>query len=1450
MRITAYRKIRVWLLSCLVFLAAALCAAVGVSTLKTTTANAATLSAFDYTTDGSSVRVFENSSTTEKSSRSGIRFHVQTGAGYVIPETTTTFLDTSVLSDHNGSYKVADGYTTYTLVLPTRLLGDNELSLTTDKVLKIETTGYWFSDGDDNWESVAYVYNIPEKWYTDTFAFKGIICDSEGAVVAETETSERCFVEVSKAAYKDTINTGWYEWESEARDEAAAGILKSFIPTYNITYVVDGVETTEEVLWGDTPQNVPAFTVTEDEHITYTASWYDEENSEAVDVTTAMTWTENKEITLVCASATEFILTGVSDYNNFTATDGEVYSGAKLYVTLPTSDFYTADEIASGTDRMVEVSADEDCITYEGTGTFGGLQGVWTLLEGTGIGAQMRLVLAFDSSTMEDGDKLTLKEDSVFYADNIMYKLAEEFTIDYSVVDDEEDYGVFLGYLHNSDIKKIEPWDEYNDGTRLRIRVTFHDDLLINSDFTFAFDGTLPDGYAYPVYTLCNETATATQISGGYYYWNEGANTILELDGYEEHNADELYGAPGTKIVQNGGYYIFEDAMYAYFNGSEWVVGEEMGTFGADAFVAKGKNYTTGTEEVRFTTNSNTALTAGGTTDRWFDEVRQLNVENMSKTEEYAVYATKPDGTVTPITEFVYHGQSYEDGTGYNHIFAWKNYIGTEAGETVTIIAGTRFWYGSDYYTATEDIVFYYNGSAWIAGNDGTADQEITMADFTGKNYNFFESNTNKMRMHLTADSFNAQTGALTLECGSVKVNGKAYTSLQYHGNGNMIFEIVGDSSAPIGQTTFTDTLVIEAGTRIWIGVTDGSTATPFCIEFPETLEWCYVGEGMTDGGGNPLSYEWINANANTNITRDDVLSMDNATDAGGEVRLNLASGILTNDFYGFMAVDTNNGIPVVNGVEMPNYSFAYGQSNNLVAVRGGEYGTKLGDYIVIPAGSVWWTTQGSLTFVDEIRGVWNSGEGNWHCDFNTEDELGALAADEIMRVLNDGEDEIRVMVPLGNLADSYYGAIAIDGEVYVEKANGTVVNSVFGYWYGGASGSYSAEHSLIGFRGTGIAGANDGDTFVFAAGSKIIFRTNKGVEGYYTFDEEVRYTYYTSGGWKGTNGWSVTFTLNGTTASISGTTLEDGKTVSLYEGTHTLTVTAPDGYSVTDISNATSNCDGTYTLTVSTNASVVVTTKQSVKLAADAVSSINVYAEGTLTGVRINLNETAYTGLNGISGGNYGVTMYGSTSVTSGKAASQFYTSNAYSYFGAEHGSLLELRFDTAGLVAGDTFEIAAGTVFDHSGMAYAIEFTEDIVGCWTGSAWVLNPVKKGNLDWNAIGINQILSYSDNVGASNQTYTVRIFLKSALFDDGTYQGVADNTVTIDDTVYTGIWRYHGSGNNIIEISNWSYAGGQVLVIEKGTRIYMNSSYYETTSTLTATCQADGPNAQWTWELS
>ena len=1253
------KKMKIFFTACFAFLAIGASALLASPASKRTAAEDVvknnTLASGVYQTNGASVRVFNNKKQEdgtrklEETDKKGIRFHVETGADYQIAEN-TPLLDVAIKSEKNGSYKLADGYKTYTLILPTRLL-NGDLTPETDKVMAIDTTEYWFSDAYGNWESVAYVYNVPDNMFTDPFSYRGVICKVDGeteTVVASTEISERSLTYVAKRAYVDTIDTNSTYWGSEALDTQAAPLIKKFVPSYNIVYKDANDENlgSEEVLWGDVPANVPTISGN---------AWYDTNSSEEIDVKEKMNYTANKEFTLVSTNSNNFLLTGVAEHT----IEGTTDSGVKVYATLP--------ETALANNTELDINAVN--VEYTGSGTFTGFKGVRTMLEGS----QMRLFFAFkDGTQLANGDKILIKGDSVFYANGVMYKLTQDYTIDYNGGDD---YGMFLGYLYNSDIKTVRNWEEPTEATRLRIRVEFKRDVFINDNFEIKYDGTLPSGYEHPLYIHCEQGGGITPITKGCYYWNDGQHTILELEGYGHHGDEMLYGVPGLKIVQNNGYFIYADAIKWENDGNgRWLEGTQKGTFGANSFEVIGK-HASDTTEVRFTTNGNTTLTEDGatigTTNRWFNDAVTLNVENMSETEPYAVFATNPDGEVTPLKEFRYHGQDI--GSEYHHILGFANYEGTVAGETITILSGSRFWCGSEYYTATETIKFYFNGTNWVVNNDGTPSKTITIDNFVNKNYNYLEGDVNRLRMHLVEDAslFNGGNGLLTLECGSVKVNGKAYTDFRYYGQyvdqdtGNigyhMIFEIIGDNLAPIGRTAFGDTLVIEAGTKLWIGVDDAASTQPYCIEFPETLEWRYVGEGMKDGSGNPFDYEWIRTDRNTNLDHTNILTMYDATDAGGEVRLTLAAGTLTDGFYGFMAMDTRKGVPIVNGIEMPNQAFAYGSGNQLLAVRGGEYGNALESYIIIPEGSVWWTTQGSFTFVETIYGVVRSlqdnGNGNWTTGFNTLTSLGDISAADFMgaenytEIAQDGTEtvlyrEIRARISR-EYSNTYYGAMAIEGEAVVEKANGTQAKALFGQWYSGTA--YNADHSIVSFRGDAMIDVTDGDVFTIKAGTKLILI---GL-GYHTLSEDVVYTFL-DGLWQAGN-LHATVTYNGTNATVSGTT------EALQGDTCTFTATAADGYVITEVivnGNSlaiTANNEYTFTAIKGEN-EVVVTAK---KLYTVTVNADNATVSGIANGeyavdTTIDFTVTPNTGyhvtsVSGATGsnGSYTVTISGDTTIT-----------------------------------------------------------------------------------------------------------------------------------------------------------------------------------------------------------
>lgn len=1574
-----YKKIRIFLSTCIAGLAAVFCGVL-FSSVSSIDASAETTLA-GYKTDGSSVRIYEldDEGNYNDTTRKGIRFHVEMPMDSVL-NGDALIPDSSVRNERNGSFKMAEGIKTYTLVIPTSKLSGADLTKETPSVMKLDTTEYWFQDKAGNAESVAYVYGLPQNHYTTSLSFRGIICsvDENGkeTLLASTEVSERSMASVAKLAYKDT-ESGAFSWGNEERNKDALGKIKEYIPIYNVTYDVAGATTTEEVWWGDAPKKAPTGDFN---------TWYNEDSSEEIDVTQEMTYATSQNITLTSTTANTFTLTGAE------CTSG----GIKIYATLPIGKF------ADG--AVLDGKAID--VTYVGEGTYSGINKVYVVNEQT---YYTRLVFQVDDSTFKNGDKLTVKDSSIFYYDGVMYKLAKDYTFEYSKTEAAESYEVFLGYLYNSDIKSVENYQEDRNGDgdktdHQTIRVTFRKNLLINGDFHFEQgEGNLPADMPYPVFIRCGKTGVE-QVENGYYYWNDGEHTILELNAYGHHTGEELFAAAGTKLVQNGGYYIFVDRMYAYLPDGEsvrWVSGRSAGTISLNEFGSQGTNFvtSTGEGEIRITTTTQWGLydaNEDGVRETWMPELVGKHLVDCVMElmpDENGVYGkaiyTAADGTEQELKYFRYYfGQDTNDGA--YQILALENVSGKEAGDKIFISGGTRFWMGQYYYTLTEDLNMYYNGVHWVMNSDGTAEPEtISGSNFT-RVYNYLEDGVEYIRLNLDVSLFNELTGGLIVETKAgtgIYLNGQLWTGMHYHGSTHKILELRGEGLR-YGTTPFEDTLVIKKGTRIWMG--------NVCHEFEEEIKFVFLGKDQTQT-------LWALENV-MEILPEDVILVQNYNNESGvkELRIRIGGGII-GSHYGWAVINEDKGLPIINGVTMAaETAFTYGSANNLLGILGGEFGESAGDYLYIPAGSEWWTTQGRIVFPEAICAVYMS--NNW---FVANNDLGDLTSANFSAVRNDGDNEIRMFVP-GNIMETHYKVTGVYGDVVLEKANGSVLRLETGFWYGGNSEHYNSgvdtngEYtSIFGLRGTGFAGSANGDVLRIPAGTKIIYglpESNTSI-GYKTITEELVYT-YVNGAWvvgdlrvavtfngnhvtangattalqggysftltpddgyaiskitvngdelatnanhaytitltgdtvieittvstasvcavtfnvpngvtvengavangstvyvenggeytfsvalengcrlvsvegavangdgtytltvtenvtvtiKTINVWSVTYSLGDATASIGGVSVTSGATITVDEGVYTVAITANDGYAIVGVTNAVNNYDGTYTVNVNANMTVAVTTKQSIKLTAESIISIS--NEGDPSGVRIKLNESQDSKIAELLGvNNYGMTINGKVTVTIGGELIGVWADKPYNYFGDNHDKL-EIRFDTANLSVGDEFVIKAGTVFNHANLAYALEFTEDVVGVWTGSAWIVNPTKAGDLDWNKI--KNVVSHSDYNEGVATTHTIRIHLNEELFNGATNVMLSEGTVTVNGSAYTGVWRYHGNGNKIVELSEWSYAKDDVLVIEAGTRLYMRKDdgyyyYYVTTNTLTATCTADGHGAVWTWTVS
>ena len=1240
MKMFSNKKVKTILLSCLTFFATAFCAAV--ATAAPVKANADTLASTVYQTDGASVRVFKwNGSAYEATDRQGIRFHVETGANYEIA-TDTLLLNTAETND-NGSYKMAEGYKSYTLVIPTRLMsGSADLTMTLDKVMKIDTTEYWFTDKDGNWESVAYIYNIPEKWYTDEFTYRGVIVsvDAEGneTPVKWTPMQTRVFAWVAKQAYNDTIDANSNYWGTAERDDAAAPMIKAFIPTYNITYA-NG--TMEEVLWGDKLTKADA-----------NQTYYDEQNHEPIDVTKPLEMSTSCNITLETTEESAFVLTGVE----YTA------AGFNVYATLPTSDAFK-------NDISLEPST-VDMVT--GAGNKVTANSVTVHVVGSGADARSQLKIGFDYTNISNGTTLTILKTSHFYNKGVLYELEK----DYEFVYNNNTWELPLGYITLGDIESIVNFSENgSSGKEENIRINFRKDILINGSATF-------DSGAV---TITRTNSSVETISDGYYYWNQGGAKILEIPGEDggniwgEKNGDVLTIPAGTRLIQNGGFYIFQNEIRATFNGGEqWVFTSELHEIDASAFTA--------------------AYTRQNGDDIYID------VHTSKAWVDYYVKAVCNDGTLTyhntdnvttvDPNEIYYHG---ENGNKILRIHLDRYSV---TGDWVTIPANTEFWVGDQIYKLTEDVISYFvdtgsNGMSWVTN---PVINDVSLSNIT--NMGWHQSNiryTTDVSWSTAANNRVIVDDTYIDEEGVV-VTGSNYSGFYYYGGSNRLLELQGLNFSEIGGSA-----TIKKGVILWLFDNTGHVYTgAYRLTEDFTIE-------VSGQAGSPM-YKDVEV---ASINKNDIVHIYNDGSHSGEIRFGL-NGVKVTGMYGEAEVE---GSATLNDAATTS-AFVYGgdgtsgyQGNTIIAFTGKNFGkafqaTAVGDVVKIAAGTkVWLSNMTGYVMIED----------DWSYEWNGSNYVNNIA--------------------------QY--TVTFSGNATVKVDNTAVT-------------SYTADY-----------------------GTKITF-----------------------------------------------------------------TVAAPAGFSVLGVSNAEANGDGTYSVVIDGDKTLDV--QLCIELGKSAITAVNAYDETQhgedLTGVRMSIDGNS--SFKNITSVHYGLQWTGSVTAT---VSGGVYYATA---FGGHN--LFELRFATANLKNGDEFKIAAGTVFTgggSGGVPYAIKWTEDIVGTYVANSWVLNNTDMGLLDWNAVGIEQIYSYSDYVNEQPINYTIRINLNNALFGGATEQGGAVG-ITIDGNDYTGVCRYHGGSNKIFEISQWSYAKDQVLVIKAGTKILIGSMYYVTTNTLTATCQNDGHAAQWKFTIS
>ncbi|MBO5736879.1 MAG: hypothetical protein J6S04_03620, partial [Clostridia bacterium] len=751
------KKMKTILLSGAMALVAVASLALGVSFMKPVNANAATLLPTDYRTDGASVRVMtiNEEGEYEEAAKKGIRFHVEMGANYKVPNTDTLLLDTNA-TNSNGSYKMAEGYKTYTLAIPTRLL-NGELTVNTPTVKKIDTTNYWFSDLNGNWESVAYIHSFPVEYYTDDLSFRGIICKVEGdteTVVASTETEERSLTGVAKKAYIDTIDENSIYWGTAENDTKVAPILKDFIPTYTVDY---GAGVTEEVMWGDKLTKADA-----------NKNYYDETNCEPVEVELPLTYPVSTDIKIAETKEGKFVFTGVQYTTN----------GFNVFTTLPATAF-TQDSVLSPSALDMKLGSGEALTANS----------VKVHIDGAGDGAKVLLVVEFDYEDISYGESLTILNSSHFYNDGYFYEVEQDYTfVFYNAA-----WELALGTISLGDIESIKNYTETVNGVEEKnIRITFRNDILVNGAVTI---GTTNGNGGIIIERAEDDYATVVEITDGYYYWNQGQNMILELPGtsdiWGEAEDDILTIAEGTRLYQNNGYYVVESDIYAFYDGAEdWWFELDERSANATAF-SSAKTFQEG----------NSIYVDVFTKLAWGNKAI-----NVVSNDGVITYHNKNNVTSYVPSKVVYHGEG-----GYNalriHIEAKS-----ELGDWITIPKNTELWIGSTKMTILEDLTFYYlgvDGGNWVLN---PTFNEVGRDDFVSIYWSGNNIRYDTKEIWSTLANNRVIMDDTYIEGDGVILEGSVYSKFYYYGGSNNVFEMQGVNFSAEGGTA-----TLKAGVVFWL---------------------------------------------------------------------------------------------------------------------------------------------------------------------------------------------------------------------------------------------------------------------------------------------------------------------------------------------------------------------------------------------------------------------------------------------------------------------------------------------------------------------------------------------------------------------------------------------------------------------------------------------------------
>lgn len=800
-------------------------------------------------------------------------------------------------------------------------------------------------------------------------------------------------------------------------------------------------------------------------------------------------------------------------------------------------------------------------------------------------------------------------------------------------------------------------------------------------------------------------------------------------------------------------------------------------------------------------------------------------------TKESSVYVTRVGGEVDYIKGGYYYWN--QGSVKILELPETNDIWGKDDGDVLTIEAGTKLVQNNGYYVFKDTITVTYNGGTkWFTEY---TEHDLKADDFVGATTRYEDG---KYYIDVTTKTKWAdQTIRVVFNGGELTYHNtdNVTTSVPlvyYHGEEDyQLLRIYIDQMSVTG-----DWVTIPEGTEFWVGNN--------VYRLGRDLISYYVYENIAKAG------QWITNPVINDVSATEISSATfNTDDHGATYSIRYQTKTAWSD-YGWNRVEMDDTYIDGDGVICTgtNYSSFYyhGGSNQLLEIQGVDFGGA-GGSVTLKAGTIFWLFRndtGKFTSAYRLTSdITINVSGANGSTISKENLLANITKENVTSIGNDDSHGKEIRFTLDETKVSgIYGYANIEGSVTLNGKPTTLA-----WIYGGDGTSGYNGKTIIAFTGDGFGGnafqaLAKGDKVVIAAGTKLV--TNS---GYILIEDEWTYIYDGAEYKDGDKTYTVSFNAVNSTVTVNGNVVSN---VAVMIGDRvTFNIQLEDGASLISVTNATKNADGSYTTDyIFGGTTVAINAAKLIELGADSVYNIQKYAEDNYTGVRINLDESKYALLDAIpTDGHYGLTMTGTTSVVVGGVSASFINDNPYNFFSGDHGSLLELRFATAGLKAGDTFTIKAGTVFSHANLSYQLKFTEDIVGYYDGSSWRANLTKLGDLSWSTI--SRIISYSDMDGNTPLNYTIRTYLTEELFDGAFDSLSVAGNVKLNDAAYTGGWYYYGGGNKIIGISNWNYKAGDTLVIEAGAKIFMGSNYYEVTETLNAVCSADGNGATWHWMI-